>query len=150
MTRRLVARVTLEDPDTRQHVSFGPGGEVPGWAAALITNPLAWAEDDGDEPEDDGADGEASVTDGDEPDAADGEASVTDGDEPDAASVSDGDVTATEDATTVGGDEPDVEAPPRSGAGSGVGAWAKHARALGVPVTDDMSRDDIIAAVDAL
>ena len=135
MTRRLVARVTLEDPDTRQHVSFGPGGEVPGWAAALITNPLAWAEDDGDEPEDDGADGEASVTDGDEPDAA---------------SVSDGDVTATEDATTVGGDEPDVEAPPRSGAGSGVGAWAKHARALGVPVTDDMSRDDIIAAVDAL
>ena len=135
MTRRLVARVTLEDPDTRQHVSFGPGGEVPGWAAALITNPLAWAEDDGDEPEDDGADGEASVTDGDEPDAA---------------SVSDGDVTATEDATTVGGDEPDVEAPPRSGAGSGVGAWAKHARALGVPVTYDMSRDDIIAAVDAL
>ena len=128
MTRRLVARVTLEDPDTRQHVSFGPGGEVPGWAAALITNPLAWAEDDG----------------------ADGEASVTDGDEPDVASVSDGDVTATEDATTVGGDESDVEAPPRSGAGSGVGAWAKHARALGVPVTDDMSRDDIIAAVDAL
>ena len=128
MTRRLVARVTLEDPDTRQHVSFGPGGEVPGWAAALITNTLAWAEDDG----------------------ADGEASVTDGDEPDAASVSDGDVTATEDATTVGGDEPDVEAPPRYGAGSGVGAWAKHARALGVPVTDDMSRDDIIAAVDAL
>ena len=44
MTRRLVARVTLEDPDTRQHVSFGPGGEVPGWAAALITNPRAWAE----------------------------------------------------------------------------------------------------------
>ena len=135
MTRRLVARVTLEDPDTRQHVSFGPGGEVPGWAAALITNPLAWAEDDGDEPEDDGADGEASVTDGDEPDAA---------------SVSDGDVTATEDATTVGGDEPDVEAPPRSGAGSGVGAWAKYVRTLGLTVTDDMGRDDIIAAVDAL
>ena len=135
MTRRLVARVTLEDPDTRQHVSFGPGGEVPGWAAALITNPLAWAEGDGDEHEGDGADGEASVTDGDEPDVA---------------SVSDGDVTSTEDATTVEGDEPDVDAPPRSGAGSGVGAWAKHARALGVPVTDDMSRDDIIAAVDAL
>ena len=137
MTRRLVARVTLEDPDTRQHVSFGPGEEVPGWAAALITNPLAWAEATvgGDEPEDDGADGEASVTDGDEPDVA---------------SVSDGDVTATEDATTVGGDEPDVEAPPRSGAGSGVGAWAKYARTLGLTVTDDMSRDDIIAAVDAL
>ena len=137
MTRRLVARVTLEDPDTRQHVSFGPGGEVPGWAAALITNPLAWAEATvgSDEPEDDGADGEASVTDGDEPDAA---------------SVSDGDVTATEDATTVGGDEPDVEAPPRSGAGSGVGAWAKYARTLGLTVTDDMGRDDIIAAVDAL
>ena len=32
MTRRLVARVTLEDPAPRQHVSVGPGGEVPGWA----------------------------------------------------------------------------------------------------------------------
>ena len=42
------------------------------------------------------------------------------------------------------------DAPPRSGAGSGVGAWAKYARTLGLTVTDDMSRDDIIDAVDAL
>ena len=137
MTRRLVARVTLEDPDTRQHVSFGPGGEVPGWAAALITNPLAWAEATvgGDEPEDDGADGEASVTDGDEPEDDGAETPVD-----------------SEHTETPEGEQPTEgdDAPPRSGAGSGVGAWAKHARALGVPVTDDMSRDDIIAAVDAL
>ena len=120
MTRRLVARVTLEDPDTRQHVSFGPGEEVPGWAEALITNPLAWVETtvEGDEPEDDGA--EAPV---------DSEHTET----PEGEQPTEGD-----------------DAPPRSGAGSGVGAWAKHARALGVPVTDEMSRDDIIAAVDAL
>ena len=123
MTRRLVARVTLEDPDTRQHVSFGPGGEVPEWAAALITNPLAWAE--GEQPT------EVPVTE------------VDDGAEAPVDS---------EHTETPEGEQPTEgdDAPPRSGAGSGVGAWAKHARALGVPVTDDMSRDDIIAAVDAL
>lgn len=123
MTRCLVARVTLEDPDTRQHVSFGPGEEVPGWASALITNPLAWAE--GEQPT------EVPVTE------------VDDGAE---ATVD------SEHTETPEGEQPTEgdDAPPRSGAGSGVGAWAKHARALGVPVTDHMSRDDIIAAVDAL
>ena len=125
MTRRLVARVTLEDPDTRQHVSFGPGGEVPGWAAALITNPLAWGPD-----ESEGAEDEAPQ----EPEPA--------------VEVTDGEVTATVDTEDESEDAED-EAPPRSGAGSGQGAWAKYARNLGLTVSDDLNRDDIIALVDA-
>lgn len=38
--------------------------------------------------------------------------------------------------------------PPRSGAGSGRDVWAEYAAAKGVEVTDDMTRDDIVAAVD--
>lgn len=37
--------------------------------------------------------------------------------------------------------------PPRSGTGSGRDAWAAWAQQGGYPVTEDMSRDDIIAAV---
>lgn len=43
-----------------------------------------------------------------------------------------------------------TEEPPRAGRGSSREAWAAHAAAHGVAVTDDMTRDDIIAAVDAL
>lgn len=43
----------------------------------------------------------------------------------------------------------DEPPPPRSGAGSGRDAWAAYAGRRGVPVTDDMSRDDIAAAVEA-
>lgn len=40
--------------------------------------------------------------------------------------------------------------PPRRGRGSGLDAWQTFARAAGVPVADDVSRDEIIAAcVDA-
>lgn len=42
-----------------------------------------------------------------------------------------------------------AEPPPRSGAGSGRDAWAAYAADRQVPVTDDMTRDDIAAAVDA-
>lgn len=38
--------------------------------------------------------------------------------------------------------------PPRGGAGSGVDAWRDYAIQTGVELDDDMSRDDIIAAVD--
>lgn len=38
--------------------------------------------------------------------------------------------------------------PPRSGPGSGKEAWVAYAENVGVEVTDDMTRDDIIAAVD--
>jgi hypothetical protein len=43
----------------------------------------------------------------------------------------------------------ELERPPESGAGSGRESWAAYADELGVDVTDDMGRDDIIAAVDA-
>lgn len=38
--------------------------------------------------------------------------------------------------------------PPTSGAGSGRDAWAAYAVARGVEVSEGMSRDDIVAAVD--
>ena len=41
-----------------------------------------------------------------------------------------------------------AEAPPRSGAGSGRDAWVAYAASRGVEVTDDMTRDEIIEAVD--
>ena len=48
--------------------------------------------------------------------------------------------------------EDDIEAnpfrPPTSGRGSGRDAWASYAALLGFEVDDDMSRDDIIAALD--
>jgi hypothetical protein len=40
------------------------------------------------------------------------------------------------------------DAPPRSGAGSGRDAWATYAESQGVEVTDDMTRDEIIEAVE--
>jgi hypothetical protein len=47
------------------------------------------------------------------------------------------------------GDTGDVPvAPPRSGAGSGRDAWASYARELGLEVTPDLNRDDIIALVE--
>ena len=39
--------------------------------------------------------------------------------------------------------------PPRVGRGSSKAAWLDYAAALGVAVDDGMSRDDIVAAVDA-
>lgn len=39
--------------------------------------------------------------------------------------------------------------PPRSGAGSGREAWAAYAATHGVEVTESMSRDDLVAAVEA-
>jgi hypothetical protein len=41
------------------------------------------------------------------------------------------------------------EAPPRSGAGSGLEAWRAYAESLGIEIGEDATRDEIIAAVDA-
>lgn len=40
--------------------------------------------------------------------------------------------------------------PPRGGAGSGVDVWREYATGQGVGVSEDMTRDDVMAAVDAL
>jgi hypothetical protein len=42
-----------------------------------------------------------------------------------------------------------VEAPPRSGRGSGIDAWRQFAEQNGVDTDDEMSRDDVIAAVES-
>jgi hypothetical protein len=42
----------------------------------------------------------------------------------------------------------EVPEPPRGGTGSGVDAWRDYADKTGVEVTDDMTRDNVIAAVD--
>jgi len=44
--------------------------------------------------------------------------------------------------------EPEDQAPPRAGKGSGRDEWAAYAESVGVEVTDDMTRDEIIAAVE--
>lgn len=44
---------------------------------------------------------------------------------------------------------PEDEAPPRSGRGSGRDEWAAYAAQHDVTVEDDMSRDDIVAALEA-
>ncbi|MFF1498704.1 hypothetical protein ACFVZR_02205 [Streptomyces sp. NPDC058316] len=51
-----------------------------------------------------------------------------------------------DDSGTGGGD---VEAPPRSGRGSGVEAWRQFAKQHDVEVAADASREDIIAACEA-
>lgn len=47
-------------------------------------------------------------------------------------------------ATTVAPDGP----PPKSGAGSGVEAWAAYAAAQGVEIPEGAKRDDIVAALE--
>lgn len=46
-------------------------------------------------------------------------------------------------------DAQESDEPPRTGAGSTTDAWRAYATRLGVEVSDDAGRDDIIAAVDA-
>lgn len=48
-----------------------------------------------------------------------------------------------------GGSGGDVEAPPRSGRGSGIDAWRAFAEQHDVEVAADASREDIIAACEA-
>lgn len=43
-----------------------------------------------------------------------------------------------------------VEEPPRTGKGSGLKAWLVYAEQVGAEVPEGASRDDVIAAVDAL
>lgn len=56
MARRLAAYVHVADEGGENHV-FGPDDKLPAWAVKAITNPKAWAEDEGDDPDVDGGDG---------------------------------------------------------------------------------------------
>lgn len=46
-------------------------------------------------------------------------------------------------------DDAEAGPPPKGGAGSGVAEWRAYAESIGLDVSDDDSRDDIIAAVEA-
>lgn len=105
-------------------VLFLPGQDVPEWAQKLITNPHVWASDEQDEQDSPEADDV-------EPDEVDDTDDQYD------------DVEEDDSESTVA---PPV--PPKSGTGSGRDAWAAYASAYSVDVTDDMSRDDIFAALD--
>jgi hypothetical protein len=48
-----------------------------------------------------------------------------------------------------GGDSESVEVPPQGGPGSGAPAWRQYAASQGVSVSEDASRDEIIAALKA-
>jgi hypothetical protein len=53
-----------------------------------------------------------------------------------------------EDLEVLDEEEAGPSAPPLGGPGSGRDAWVAWAEHLGVEVTDDMTRDDIVAAID--
>ena len=59
MAKRLNSTVHVRDDDGRPH-AFGPDDDVPGWAAAKITNPAVWGED----VDDDYADSDALASSG--------------------------------------------------------------------------------------
>lgn len=59
-------------------------------------------------------------------------------------------VTSDDDDTEPEGSGGEVKRPGKSGPGSGREAWVTYAESKGVTVDDQMSRDDIAAAVDAL
>lgn len=46
MADRLASTVYVRDPETGEVSAFGPDDEVPDWAAELITNESAWAQDE--------------------------------------------------------------------------------------------------------
>lgn len=142
---RLIATVHLPGPDGIP-ISFGPRDDVPEWARTLITNPAAWTQEPLGPAEDDEAGAaveldDPAITEDDQDPGSAGELGTDEG-EGTQAGAPPGDETAQP--------EPDgVGEPPRTGRGSGREPWARYAHAAGVHISDDMNRDDIIAAVDA-
>ena len=125
--RKLAAYVTVRD-DRFRLVTFAAGDTPPAWAQALITNPKAW-ESGTPAPTPEGESQE------DAPPAAEDQ------------SPADGPDTDAEPSEDLVGELPE---PPKRGAGSGRDAWVAYAQSKGVTVTDDMSRDEVIDAVEAL
>lgn len=115
--KQLVLTVYLTDPVGRVEAVFGPGDDVPGWAALRITNPLAWGETAGESP------------------AASPVPQVPQSGATDAVSRD------VDDLDVAGGGPP-----PRSGPGASRRLWADYAESNGVAVEADWRRDDIIAA----
>jgi hypothetical protein len=122
--RKLAFTVHVPDEGGDQHI-FRAGSVPPAWAQDAITNPHAWADDD-----------EDVVEDGDR--------------DTDPASAGGGDAGASGGASGANAGDGAVSQPPRVGKGSGRDEWAAYAVQRGMAVTDQMTRDDIVAAVDNL
>lgn len=99
--------------------AFGPGETIPGALAELITNPDVWD---------------------DEPETVAVAATVV------STSTVSSDASSDE---TVDDDPEPGGIPPKSGKGSGVPAWRAYADANGFETDDDVTRDEIIAALTA-
>jgi hypothetical protein len=118
--------VHVRDDRGENHV-FGPGDEVPDWAAKLITNAKAWE----DEPT---ASNPATAEppapkDKKAPKAGKSAAKAPTEPQADGAPAASGE-------------------PPRVGAGSGTEAWSDYAASLKLTVPEDAKRADIIQLVD--
>lgn len=61
----------------------------------------------------------------------------------------DGDEPSGDDNPAGGGSDEVPAVPPKSGSGSGRNAWVAYAEANGVEVSEDMSREDIVEALEA-
>ena len=131
--RKLAAYVTLRDPKFRL-VTFAAGDVPPAWAQALITNPKAWASTDESASTPEGGPTQPEGSQEDAPPAADDQAPAD---------------TQTGPLPLRKATEGELAEPPKRGAGSGKDAWAAFAESKGITVTDGMSRDDIIAAIEA-
>ena len=142
--KQLKSLVTVHDEQGVAHL-FGPHDVLPDWAREKITNPNVWdgydaaetlvptppappaplaaepASEDDDEP---GEDDSADETD-------------TDGEPGDADSSDDTDGVITDGA------------PPRAGRGSGIANWKTWADEQGVQYPGDITRDDLVALIDA-
>lgn len=102
-------------------VCFAAGSTPPAWAAALITNPGAWA-----------AEADIPV------DAEPGESLATDEVAGDESEVVD---------SAEGNDSGEVSIPPKAGPGSSASAWAAYALSQGFAVEEDAKASEIREAL---
>jgi len=159
----LAASVTVRD-DSFRLVTFLAGDTPPAWARARITNPRAWEvapsaepsptpeapEQTSPEEDFDDAPGEAAPV----GDVGAGEAPASQAPSPapeTPAPAESTPETSQADEDLIGGLPARLPEPPKRGAGSGRDAWAAYARQpeFGITVTDAMTRDEIIDAVEA-
>lgn len=157
---RLAQTVILWDDEAQAPVIHEAGSEPDERAAALITNPKAWAPDE--EPTPEGDDTTAPAKDKKPKSAKDKKAkskskskdktpapdsTESTGGEPDGSEQQDDDDSAGGEPD--GGESSDSTRPEAPRKNASRDDWAAHAKALGFEVSDDATRAEIIAAVEA-
>ncbi len=150
----LTGHVSVRDP-SGQTASFGPGDELPDWAAKQVTNPRLWEDGEVPFPAERPTAGEPAsgqAPQGSEQGLADLEDRIVTrvlegvGDllRDLVAVVEDGDELADPAAESVA-----PVPPPRAGKGSGEDKWRAYAAEVGFDVTGIEDRNDIIAALES-